>query len=120
MSIVKLKSGKTKYIGDEIDLRNMIFEELGSDAEDEFMKLIDKVESLTINVEFLEAENKACEEEKDELEDENTELENKINDLRESLNYVKETIDLLKREYKTNEDENRKLLYAIKSLENNL
>lgn len=120
MSIVKLKNGKQKFINDENDLRDLIFDELGSDAESEYIKIIEKMENLTKSVEFLESENKACEEEKDQLEYDNNELENEIDDLKESLNYVKETINFLKEEYKYNEDENRKLLKAIKSLENNI
>ena len=120
MSVVKLKNGKEKYINDEIDLRYVIFEELGSGVEDEYIKIIEKVEGLTKTVSFLENENKAIDEEKNQLEDENIELQNELNDLKQSLDYVKETINSLKEEYKYNEDESRKLLKAITNLERNI
>lgn len=120
MSVIKLKSGKEKFINDEIDLRYLISEELGSDAEDEYIKIIENTESLTKENQFLVSENKALEEEIAQLEYDNTELENEINDLKESLNCVKETIKLLREEYNYNENENRKILNVIKSLENNI
>lgn len=120
MSIVKLKNGKEKYINDENDLRDLIFEELGLDAEDEYIKIIERIESLTKEVEFLEIENKACEEESDQLEYDNNELQNEINELKESLDCVKETIKSLIEEYNYNENENRKILNVIKNLERNI
>lgn len=120
MSIVKLKNGKEKFINDENDLRDLILKELGSDAEDEYIKIIEKVENLNKEIEFLQTENKACEEEKDILDDENIELQNEINDLKQSLDCVNETIKLLKEEYSHNENENRKILNVIKNLERNI
>lgn len=120
MPIVKLKNGKEKCINDVIDLREIIFEELGTDAEDEFIKIIEKMEGLAETVECLEEDMKFYEEEKEQLNDCNNQLQNKINDLEQSLNYVKETIDSLKIEYKRNDDENRKLLSAIRNLENSI
>lgn len=120
MSIVKLKNGKQKFINDKIDLQNVIFDELGSDAEDEYIKIIENTESLKKEIEFLINENKALKEENDQLEYDNKELENEINDLKETLNCVKDTIKSLQEEYKNNENENRKILNVMKSLERNI
>ncbi len=118
MSIVKLKNGKEKFINDEIDLRNLISEELGSDAEDEYINIIEKIESLTKVVLSLGIKNKALEEENDGLICEIDGLQKDINELNESLYYVKETIKSLREEY--NYNENRKILNVIENLERNI
>ena len=120
MSIVKLKNGKEKFINDEIDLRYLISEELGSDAEDEYIKIIEKIKLSTKIVTILEADKKELKEENSQLEKDNSKLQKEIYELQESLDCVKEILKSLREEYNYNENENRKILNVIKSLENNI
>lgn len=120
MPIVKLKNGSEKFINDTEDLRNLIFEELGSDVEEEYMKIIEMACGLTKKVEFLEHEIKTHEEENKKIERDNIKLQGEINILQESLEYVKETIKTLQKEYKNNEAENRKMLNVITRLERDI
>ena len=53
MSIIKLKNNKTKVIIDELDFKDLIREELGADAEDEFDTIIlGKIENLQVQADY--------------------------------------------------------------------
>ena len=83
MSIIKLKNNKTKVIIDELDFKDLIRDELGLDAEDEFdTMIISKMEDLQDKADYNKQKI-------------NTDLEAYESELEENRNSLLEIRDII-------------------------
>lgn len=122
--IARLKDGSQKFINDVDDLRELIYEKLGSDVEEEYLKIIEKEENQSKKIERLEADKKELQEEHEKviekLEAENSKLRKELYEYKDSFDDVKEILKSLQEEYDYNKRENEKILRVITSLRHNI